>query len=225
MIYFIPTPIWNLDDITLRALKLFKELEIFFCEDTRTFKQLLHKYEINYENKKFYSLTSYTNKWKIEFYTNLLKENNVWVVSEAWTPWLSDPWKEFVRIAWEENIEFDVLPWASALVPAVVSAFFDTSKFLYLWFLPKKKWKQTIMKKIVESECPVFIYESVHRINKTLSQLKELWFIWDVFIIREISKLYQQKYFDSIENMLKKLENNEIKLKWEFVLWLNPKNK
>ena len=223
MIYFIPTPIWNLEDITLRSLNFFKELNIFFCEDTRTFKQLLSKYKINYENKKFYSLNSYTNKQKIDFYTKLLKENDVWVVSEAWTPWLSDPWKEFIKIAWEENIPFDVLPWANALVPAVVSAFFDTSKFLYLWFLPKKKWKQTIMKKIVDSEYPVFIYESVHRVYKTLSQLKELWFSWDVFIIREISKMYQQKYFDSIENILKKLENNEIKLKGEFVIWLNPK--
>jgi len=225
MIYFIPTPIWNLKDITLRALILFKELNLFFCEDTRTFKQLLQKYDINYENKKFYSLTSYTDKSKINFYTNLLKENDAGIISDAWTPWFSDPWKEIIKIAWENNIEFDVLPWTNSLIPAIVSAFFDTSKFLYLWFLPKKKWRQTIMKMIVDSSYPVFIYESVHRIYKTLSQLKELWFMWDVFIIREISKLYQTKYFWNIEEILKKFENNEIKIKWEFVIWLNSKIK
>ena len=181
MLYFIPTPIWNLDDITLRALKLFKELNIFFCEDTRTFKSLLTKYEIDYTWKQFFSITSYTNAWKLEFYKKLMEENDVGVVSEAWSPWLSDPGKELVRIAWEEGFKFEVLPGANALVPSVVSACFDTSKFIYLWFLPQKKWRQTTFKYILEQKYPVFIYESVHRIEKTLWQLKDLWFNWKIF--------------------------------------------
>lgn len=220
MIYFVPTPIWNLKDISLRALEIFKELEYFFCEDTRTFKTLLTKYEINYDKKYFFSLTSYTKTWKLDSYLNIMKNHDVAIVSEAWSPWLSDPWKEIVRILRENQIEFDVLPGANALVPSVVSACFDTSKFLYLWFLPIKKWRQTMIKKIVNSEYPVFIYESVHRIEKTLKQLQENWFTWKIFIIREISKLYQQKEFWTIEEILDKIQKLEIKLKWEFVLWI-----
>jgi len=218
MLYFIPTPIWNLEDISLRALNLFKKLNIFFCEDTRTFKSLLTKYEINYSDKQFFSVTSYTNKWKLDFYTKLIKENDVWVVSEAGTPWLSDPWKELVRICWEENIKFEVLPWANALVPAVVSSCFDTSKFIYLWFLPQKKWRQTMMKFIIEQDLPVVVYESVHRIEKTLNQMIELWFKWKVLLAREISKMYEQKVCENVEILQKKVINKEIVLKWEFVL-------
>ena len=218
MLYFIPTPIWNLEDITLRALNLFKKLDIFFCEDTRTFKNLLSKYEIDFFNKKFYSITSYTKPKKLEFYTQLMKGNDIWVVSEAGTPWLSDPGKELIRICWEQNISFEVLPGANALVPAVVSACFDTSKFVYLGFLPQKKWRQTAIKKILESEYPVFIYESVHRIEKTLSQLQENWFNWTIFIIREISKMFEQKICWSLEEIQEKIKNWKLKLKWEFVI-------
>ena len=218
MLYFIPTPIWNLEDITLRALNLFKKLDIFFCEDTRTFKNLLKKYEINFENKKFYSITSYTSAKKLDFYTQLMQETDIWVVSEAGTPWLSDPWKELIRIAYEKNIKFEVLPGANALVPAIVSACFDTSKFVYLGFLPQKKWRQTLIKKIIQSEYPVFIYESVHRIEKTLNQLKENWFNWKIFIIREISKMFEQKICWTVDEILEKIQKKELPLKGEFVM-------
>jgi len=218
MLYFIPTPIWNLDDITLRSLKLFRELNIFLCEDTRTFKSLLTKYEIDYTWKQFFSITSYTKWWKLDFYSRLMEQNDVWVVSEAWTPWLSDPGKELIRICWENNYKFEVLPWANALSSSVVSACFDTSKFLYLWFLPQKKWRQTMLKFILEQNLPVFIYESVHRIKKTLWQLKDLWFDGKIFIIREISKLYEQKECAHIDEIIEKVEKEEIKLKWEFVI-------
>lgn len=147
-----------------------------------------------------------------------MKENDIWVVSEAGTPWLSDPWKELVRIAYEQNIDFEVLPGANALVPAIVSACFDTSKFLYLGFLPQKKWRQTLIKKIIQSEYPVFIYESVHRIEKTLNQLKENWFNWKIFIIREISKMFEQKICWTIDEILEKIEKKQLPLKGEFVM-------
>ncbi len=224
MLYFIPTPIWNLEDITIRALNLFKNLNIFLCEDTRTFKNLLKKYEIDFAEKKFYSITSYTNQSKLNFYLELIKNNDVWIVSEAWTPWLSDPGKELIRICWENQIKFEVLPWANALVPAVVSACFDTSKFIFLGFLPQKKWRQTMIKFIVNSTLPVFIYESVHRINKTLTQLKENNFKGKIFIIREISKMFEQKECGYLEEIEEKINNWQIKLKWEFVLWIKNEN-
>lgn len=220
MIYFIPTPIWNLKDISLRSLGLFKELNYFLCEDTRTLKSLMSKYDIDYKDKHFFSLTSYTKIWKLDFYLDIARNHDIAVVSEAGTPWLSDPWKELVRVSRENDIDFDVLPWANALIPAVVSAFFDSSKFLFLWFLPVKKWRKTMIKKIVESEYPVFIYESVYRLEKTLKQLQENNFNWKVFVIREISKLYQQKVFWTVDEILHKIKEGGMKLKWEFVVWI-----
>ena len=105
MLYLIPTPIWNKDDITLRALNLFEELKIFICEDTRTFKKLLSLYEIDYSGKEFYSLTSFTDKWKLNFYVKLMQDNDIWVVSEAGTPWLSDPGKSLIQLCNENNLK------------------------------------------------------------------------------------------------------------------------
>lgn len=219
MLYIIPTPIWNIQDITLRWLNLLKELEIFLCEDTRTSKKLMNLYNIDYSNKQFFSITSYTSEWKIEFYKKLIEETNVWLLSDAGTPWLSDPWKNIIKIITENNIKFETLPWASAIIPWVVSSWFDTSKFIYLWFLPKKKWRLKYIKYIVNSEIPVFIYESVYRIKKLINQIKEEWFEGKISINREISKIYEQKITDNIDKIIDKLDNWEIKIKGEFVVW------
>ena len=226
MLYLIPTPIWNKDDVTLRALNLFKELKIFICEDTRTFKKLLSMYEIDYSTKEFYSLTSFTDKWKLNFYVKLMQDNDIWVVSEAWTPWLSDPGKSLIQLCNENNLPYSVLPGANALIPSVVSAGFDTSSFVFLGFLPQKKWRQTLLKLIINNEewimkdCPVFFYESVHRFEKLLSELKELWFNGKIFVGREISKMYEQIFNWKVEELMKLVKNNRFSVKGEFVIWL-----
>lgn len=222
MLYLIPTPIWNKDDITLRALNLFKDLKIFICEDTRTFKKLLSMYEIDYSGKEFYSLTSFTDKWKLNFYVKLMQDNDIWVVSEAWTPWLSDPGKSLIQLCNENNLKYTVLPWTNALVPSVVSAWFDTSSFVFLGFLPQKKWRQTILKKIISNEywLPVFFYESVHRFEKLLSELTSLWFNWKIFVWREISKLYEQIYNWTLGDLIELVKNKKFSVKGEFVVWL-----
>ncbi len=176
MLYLIPTPIGNTEDITLRALRLFRELKYFICEDTRMLKKLLRLYEIDYSEKQFFSLTSFTQQWKINHYINILQDSDVWLVSDAGTPGLSDPGKTMIKVCQEEQLPYSILPWANALVPSVVAAGFDTSKFIFLWFLPKKKGKQTTLKFIIESDIPVFFYESVHRVEKTLLELRKLWF-------------------------------------------------
>ncbi len=222
MLYLIPTPIWNKDDITLRALNLFKELKIFICEDTRTFKKLLSMYWIDYWDKDFYSLTSFTDKWKLNFYVKLMQDNNIWVVSEAGTPWLSDPGKSLVQLCNENNLKYTVLPWANALIPSVVSAWFDTSSFVFLWFLPQKKWRQTILNKIISNGywMPVFFYESVHRFEKLLSELESLWFNWKIFVWREISKMYEQLYNWNLMDLIESVKNKKFSVKGEFVVWL-----
>ena len=223
MLYLIPTPVWNKDDITLRALNLFRELKIFICEDTRTFKKLLSMYEIDYSGKEFYSLTSFTDKWKLNFYVKLMQENDIWVVSEAWTPWLSDPGKSLIQLCNENNLKYTVLPWANALVPSVVSAWFDTSSFVFLWFLPQKKWRQTILNKIISNEywTAVFFYESVHRFEKLLSELQNLWFDWKIFVWREISKLYEQIYNWTLGDLIELVKNKKFSVKGEFVVWIS----
>ena len=152
----------------MRAIRLLWEIKILICEDTRTAKKLLSMYDISIIWKEFYSLTSFTSQSKLWFYTKLLSDNDAIVISEAWTPWLSDPWKSLIQICNENQIPFSVLPWANALIPSIVAAWFDTTQFTFLWFLPQKKWRQTTLKKIIESEIPTFFYESVHRMTKLL---------------------------------------------------------
>lgn len=219
MLYIIPTPIWNKEDITLRALRLLKEMSIFFCEDTRTTMKLCKMYDVDIRAKRFYSLTSYTNEAQMAWYINLLQENDCGLVSEAWVPWLSDPGKSLIKQCREWNIKMESLPWANALIPAVVAAYVDTSKFVYMWFPPTKKWRQTFFKKVLSYDIPVFMYESVHRVEKTLKQMKDLWFVWEIFLSREISKMFEQHTHWSIDDILEKISTKEIPMKGEFVLW------
>lgn len=178
MLYFVPTPIGNMEDVTLRAMRLFREVKYFFCEDTRTTMKLLGLLEIDYKDKEFYALTSFTGQGKINHYLNILRESDAIVVSEAGTPGLSDPGKMMIQECNTHGLLYCVLPGANALVPAVVSAGFDTSKFMYLGFLPQKKGRMTALQEIAipsaRNDFPVFFYESVHRIEKTMLQLKEL---------------------------------------------------
>ena len=232
MLYIIPTPIWNKEDISLRALRLFKELNMFICEDTRTFKNLLSMYEIDYKNKIFYSLTSFTEQWKIKHYLNLLSDNDIWLVSEAGTPWLSDPGKNLIKLCNENKIKYTILPWTNALIPAVVASGFDTSSFVFLGFLPQKKWRQTILKQIIKwkeeskkfgmrwEKIPVFFYESVHRFEKLLKELKELNFEWKISISREISKMFEQIITTNLDEIIDLVKTKKLPIKWEFVVGL-----
>ena len=165
MLYLIPTPVGNKEDITLRALRLMRELKFLICEDTRTTRKLLQMYEIPYEDKQFFSLTSFTDKGKLAHYVNLIGEN---------------------------GLKFSVLPGANALVPAVVGSGFDTSSFVYIGFLPQKKGRQTALKTAMQSQIPTFFYESVHRMERLIKDLEELGFDGKIMILRELSKMFEE---------------------------------
>lgn len=218
MLYLIPTPIWNREDITLRALRLFKELKIFVCEDTRTFKKLLSMYEIDYKTKEFYSLTSFTKEYELKKYLQLLEDNDIAVVSEAGTPWLSDPGKILIKLCHEQQLPYSVLPWANALIPTVVGSAFDTSKFTYLGFFPQKKWRQTALKNVLQSEIPVFFYESVHRIEKLVKELEVLEFEGEISVARELSKMYEQLFTWSLTDLKELIQEKKLSIKGEFVV-------
>ena len=218
MLYFIPTPIGNKEDITLRALRLLKELKYLICEDTRTAKKLLGMYDIDYKEKDFLSLTSFTDKWKLVHYMNIIREHDVGMVSEAGTPWLSDPGKILIQLCNESAVPYTIFPGANALVPAVVGAGFDTSEFIYLWFLPTKKGRQTKIKEILQSKIPVFVYESVHRMEKLLKELSQAGFMWQISIARELSKMFEQYFTGTLEEALKMVTTKKLPIKGEFVV-------
>ena len=223
MLYFVPTPIWNKEDITLRAIRLLKEIDILICEDTRTAKKLLSMYNISITWKDFFSITSFSSQWKLKFFAKLLQENDAVVISEAWTPWLSDPWKSLIQLCNENQIQFSVLPGANALIPSIVAAGFDTTEFTFIWFLPQKKWRQTALKNIIERKNPTFFYESVHRMTKLLEELKSLNFDWKIFIAREISKVFEQFFTWSLSECEEFIKSWKIVIKWEFVIGLSNK--
>ena len=152
--------------------------------------KLLQMYEIDFSDKQLSSLTSFTDQSKMNHYLNILKENDVGVVSEAGTPGLSDPGKNLVQLCNQHWLAYTALPGANALVPAIVWAGFDTSSFVFIWFLPQKKGRQTALKNAIQSEIPVFFYESVHRVEKLFRELEELWFDGKISMSREISKMF-----------------------------------
>ncbi len=220
MLYFIPTPVGNKEDITVRALRLIKESSYFLCEDTGTTKKICNMYDISLEWKTFMPYTSFTNPGKMNHYINVITANDVCVLSEAGTPGLSDPWKSIVKLAWEHNIPFEVLPWPTALVPSVVGAYTDTSTFVYYWFLPMKKWRQTALKEIIDwcDQRPYFFYESVHRVEKLLEELVSLQFSGTVYITREMSKMFEQKIMGTPSELLAKIKEWSLIIKGEFVI-------
>jgi len=231
MLYIIPTPIGNLQDITLRAIELLKRLEVLICEDTRSTKKLMQLLDIPYAGKQFFSLTSFSSQKQVDHYVDLIKNNEVWLVSDAGTPWLSDPGKRLVEMCHTYALPFTVLPGANALVPVVVASGFDTSQFVFVGFLPKKKGKQTLMKEMIwqtsDSRLQTtgrayFFYESVHRIHKVLQELYNLWFRGKVSIGRELTKMHEQLLTDDIEKVLAMFDAGQIPLKGEFVVGVNP---
>ena len=223
MLYLIPTPVGNKEDITLRALRLMKELKFLICEDTRTTRKLLQMYEIDYSDKQFFSLTSFTDKGKLSHYLNLIAENEVGMLSDAGTPGLSDPGKVLIQLCYENGLKFSVLPGANALIPAVVGAGFDTSNFVYIGFLPQKKGRQTALKIAIQSQIPTFFYESVHRMEKLIKELKELGFDGKVMILRELSKAFEEVQTLEMNELLQKWKSGDLVIKGEFVVGLYSK--
>lgn len=222
MLSFIPTPIWNKEDITLRALRILREADVLFCEDIGTTRKLLTMYEISAAEKKLYSLTSHTSSTSVSFYLNLIDTHKCGVVSEAWTPWLSDPGKHLIKLCREQKIPFEILPGANALVPVVVATPADTTIWSYYGFLPQKKWRQTVLKEILQSVYPVYIYESVHRIEKLLHELSGLQYTWTLLVAREISKMFEQYLHGTVEELQALIVSKQLPLKGEFVIWLLP---
>lgn len=169
MLYIIPTPIGNLEDITLRAIRLLKECDLVLAEDTRTSGILLKHLEIN---KPMSSFHIHNEHHKLAGFIRQLKEGKtICLVSDAGTPAISDPGFLLVREAIRENIVVQCLPGPTAFVPALVCSGFPTDRFVFEGFLPQKKGRQTRIREMLEEVCTIVLYESPHRILRLMEEL------------------------------------------------------
>ena len=219
-LYIIPTPIGNLEDITLRAIRLLKEVDLVLAEDTRTTKKLFVNYNIDTTLASFHMHNEH--KVLAKFIERLKAGETFALVSDAGTPGISDPGFLLVRECIKNNIEIECLPGATAFVPALVNSGLPSEKFIFEGFLPTKKGRQTRLKLLLEEGRTMIFYESPHRIVKTLSQFAE-YFGEDrkVSVSREISKMFEETKRGKVKEVLTHFE--EKKPKGEFVIVVEGK--
>ncbi len=191
MLYLVPTPIGNLKDITLRALDVLKEVDLVLAEDTRTTSHLLTHYQINKPITPYHQ----HNEHKVlnHLVAQLKEGKKMAVVTDAGTPGISDPAFLLVRECIREGIRVECLPGATALVPALVNSGLPTNSFVFEGFLPVKKGRQTLLKKLAEEERTIVFYESPNRLVKTLEELinyfgKER----QCSVSRELTKMFEE---------------------------------
>ncbi|MDY4011973.1 MAG: 16S rRNA (cytidine(1402)-2'-O)-methyltransferase [Fusobacterium gastrosuis] len=219
MLYIVATPIGNLEDMTFRAIRILKEVDYIFAEDTRVTKKLLDHYEIK---NTVYRYDEHTKQHQIPNIINILKEDkNVALVTDAGTPCISDPGYELVDETHKEGIKVIAIPGASALTSAVSISGVNMRRFAFEGFLPKKKGRQTLFKELAqETERAIVIYESPFRIEKTLKDIETYMGEREVVIIREITKIYEEVLRGTTKELIERLEKNPIK--GEIVLIIKP---
>jgi len=212
-LYLIPTPIGNLDDITVRALKLLNEVDVLLCEDTRVTGSLLKKYDIK---NKLVSCYEYNeDKVKIDVIKLLSEGKKVGLVTDQGTPIISDPGFKVVEEVIKNDFHVIGLPGATAFVPALISSGLPPSKFLFYGFLNTKKSKQKEeLNSLKDISYTIIFYEAPHRIVDTLNNMKEVFGNRRICLTREISKLYEEIYRGTIEDVLLEIDN----IKGELVL-------
>lgn len=219
-LYLIPTPIGNLEDITLRALRILKEVNIVLAEDTRTSRKLFSHYDIDTNIAPYHMHNEHKvlQKW----IDRIKSGKTIALVSDAGTPAISDPGFLLVRECVKNDIEVDCLPGATAFVPALVNSGIPSDKFVFEGFLPVKKGRQRRLKLLSEEERTIVFYESPHRIVKTLSLFCEF-FGEDrkVSVSREISKMFEETKRGSAKEVMEYFEQK--KPKGEFVIILEGK--
>ncbi len=216
----IPTPIGNLEDITLRAILLLKEVDLILAEDTRTSKKLLNHFKVQTPIFSFHQHNEHKtlNKW----IAKLKEGETIALISDAGTPGISDPGFLLVRECLKRKIKVECLPGATAFVPALVISGLPLEKFIFEGFLPVKKGRQTRLKLLADEERTMVFYESPHRIVKTLIQFCD--FFGEerlVSVSRELTKMYEETKRGSMNDVLHYFQ--EKKPKGEFVIVVEGK--
>ena len=190
VLYVIATPIGNLEDISLRALRLLREVKLIAAEDTRTTRHLLNAHNIKTP------LTSYhehSKKAKLDYLLNYLEKEDLALVSEAGTPGLSDPGYELIVAAIERRISVVPIPGASAVITALVVSGLPTDQFLYLGFLPRRKGqRQRLLSSLVDEPRTIVAFETPHRLRKALSDIEEILGNRRLSVCRELTKVHEE---------------------------------
>lgn len=222
MLYIVPTPVGNLEDITLRALRVLKEADLILAEDTRTSGILLKHYDIHNHMQSYHKFNEHKT---VEHLVERMKAGQTLaLISDAGTPGISDPGFLLARECAKEGVEVQCLPGATAFVPALVASGLPCDKFVFEGFLPQKKGRQSRLKELAAEERSIVFYESPYRVLKTLMQFREIFGgNRDIAVCREISKVHEQIVRGSIDNAIEHF--NAVEPKGEFVIIVGAKTK
>lgn len=215
MIYLIPTPIGNLEDMTLRGIRLLKEVDLILAEDTRTSQKLLNHYEIKTSMQSFHMHNEH--KKVAQVIQEVLRGKIIALISDAGTPGISDPGYLLVHEALKEGVKVECLPGPTALIPALVQSGFPSDRFVFEGFLPPKKGRQGRLKQMAEESRTTVFYESPHKIVKTLGQMLPYFGSErKLAVVRELSKKFESNFRGSVEEALHFFEEHPPK--GEFVI-------
>ncbi|MFA7082652.1 MAG: 16S rRNA (cytidine(1402)-2'-O)-methyltransferase [Bacteroidales bacterium] len=209
-LYLIPTPIGNLEDITLRALRILKEVDLVLAEDTRTSKPLMKHFEITTPLQSHHLFNEHA---KVEEVVNQIKSGvTIALITDAGTPGISDPGFLLVRECIKNAIDVETLPGATAFVPALVNSGLPSERFCFEGFLPHKKGRQTKLESLVEEERTMIFYESPHRLIKTLTSFCE-YFGKErkASISRELTKMFEENKRGTLEELIAYFSSKSIK--------------
>ena len=228
-LYIVGTPIGNLGDITYRAVETLKKASLVACEDTRVTKKLLNHFEISVPTISYNAHASDANTNKI--IQTLIDGEDVALVSDAGMPTISDPGVMLVHKVYEKNeelegvIKVESVPGPTALSSAISLSGISAANFTFLGFLPHKKGRQTILQKIAESDTATVFYESPHRLKKALESLSELNPDKYVVVAKELTKIHEQVVRGTASEVLDYFNENEDRIRGEFVVIAGEKLK
>ncbi len=224
-VYIVATPIGNLSDITFRAIDILRGVDLILCEDTRQTLKLLNRYEISKPLISYFQHSKFT---KIDYVIGQLQQGkNLALVTDAGTPGISDPGGKLVEEvikSLSDQVKIVPIPGANAAVAALSASGFPADKFVFLGFPPQKKGRQKFFKEIAEAKHTAVLYESTHRIIKTVKELSSLTGQREIVVCRELTKRFESIYRGSFEEVLKILLNDKNNQKGEFVIILRNLN-
>ena len=219
-LYVIPTPIGNLDDITIRAIKTLEFVDIILCEDTRRSQKLLNHLGIKSNMK---SQQQFNEHKQVNNIVDKIKSgSNVGVISDAGTPGISDPGFLLIRSCLNSNIDIECLPGPTALIPALIISGLPMEKFVFEGFLPNKKGRKMKLQSLSQETRTMIFYESPHKLTKTLIDFQNIFGLErKISLSREITKIYEHTQRGKINEILEKLQYK--KNKGEFVIVVDGK--
>ncbi len=219
-LYIVPTPIGNLKDITLRALDVLKEVDTILAEDTRTTLHLLNHYNI--VPRRLQAHHKFNEHRTVQDLVERIKAGeSMALVTDAGMPGISDPGFLLVRACWENDVAVEVLPGATALIPALVASGFPTDRFVFEGFLPHKKGRQKKLKSLAQEQRTIVLYESPYRLIKLLEEIKQ-YFSKErkIAVVRELTKIHEEVVRGTAEEVIQHFAGKQIK--GEIVVVISP---